>query len=88
MRVDVTLHRLCLTRSRNEAKVACESGAVLVEGKPAKASQLLAPGQAVTLRYPRRLLEFRLLELPQKSTSKQLARTMYEIVRDERLAEG
>jgi ribosomal 50S subunit-recycling heat shock protein len=85
--VDIALHRLCLTRSRNEAKVACDAGAVLVDGKPAKASQLLAPGQVVVVRYPRRLLELRLLQLPPKSTSKQLARTMYEVIRDEHLSE-
>ena len=27
LRVDVLLHRLCLTKSRSEAKAACESGA-------------------------------------------------------------
>lgn len=85
LRVDVALHRLCLTRSRNEAKVACEAGAVLVHGRPARASQTLAAGDAVTLRLGSRLLEIRIRELPGKSVSKKLAREMYEVVRDERV---
>ena len=84
MRLDVTLHKLCLTRSRNEAKVACEAGAVAVDGKPAKPSQTLSPGQVVTLRYAHRLLEIRILSLPGKSVSKKAARELYEVLRDER----
>jgi ribosomal 50S subunit-recycling heat shock protein len=88
VRLDVTLHRLCLTRSRTEAKHACEAGAVHVDGRPAKASQLVEPGQAVRLRFTHRLLEVRILELPGKSVSKKQAREMYEVVRDERLPDS
>jgi ribosomal 50S subunit-recycling heat shock protein len=82
--LDVALHRLCLTRSRNEAKTACEAGAVRVDGKPAKPSQTLSPGQLVTIRYAQRLLEVKLLDLPPRSVSKKAARDLYEVVRDER----
>jgi ribosomal 50S subunit-recycling heat shock protein len=86
MRLDVILHRLCLTRSRSEAKTACEAGAVLVEGKPARPSQTISPGNLVTLRFTHRLLEVRVLEVPQKNVSKKAARDMYEIVKDERVS--
>ena len=85
MRLDVALNRLCLTRSRSEAKNACEAGAILVEGRPAKASQTLAVGDQITLRFTSRLLVVKLLELPQKSISKKQAREMYDVVRDERI---
>jgi ribosomal 50S subunit-recycling heat shock protein len=85
-RLDVVLNRLCLTRSRSEAKTACDAGAVFVDGRPAKPSQPLAPGECVTLRYANRLLELRLIELPAKSISKKAARELYEIVRDEPVA--
>jgi ribosomal 50S subunit-recycling heat shock protein len=86
-RLDVTLNRLCLTRSRSEAKVACEAGAVLVDGRAAKPSQSIAPGQIVQLRFARRLLEVKVREVPSKGVSKKAAREMYDIVRDERLGE-
>jgi ribosomal 50S subunit-recycling heat shock protein len=83
LRLDVLLHRLCVTRSRSEAKNACDSGAVLVGGRPAKASEAVGVGATVTIRFPRRLLELELAELPPKSTSKKSAKEMYRVVRDE-----
>lgn len=86
MRLDVALNRLCLTRSRSEAKNACDAGAVLISGREAKASQEVSPGDSIVLRFTNRLLEVKLLDLPQKSISKKNAREMYEIVRDERIS--
>ena len=83
LRIDVLLHRLCITRSRSEAKNACDSGAVSVQGHPAKASENVTVGQSVAIRFPRRLVEFELREIPPKSTSKQRAKEMYRVVRDE-----
>jgi len=81
-RLDVVLNRLCLTRSRSEAKAACEAGAVLVDGHPARPSQAVKPGQVVTLRFATRTLEVRVDALPPKSISKKAARELYEVLRD------
>lgn len=86
LRVDVVLHRLCLTRSRSEAKAACDAGAVRVGGKPARASQAVAVGDAVSIRFPHRTVEVVLEGLPDKSTSKKAARELYRVVREERHA--
>ncbi|CAN5477687.1 hypothetical protein BH24GEM3_BH24GEM3_02270 [soil metagenome] len=83
LRLDVLLHRLCITRSRSESKTACEAGAVNVGGVPAKASHLIAPGQRVAIRFPWRDLEIELLEIPGKSVSKRAARDLYRVLRDE-----
>jgi ribosomal 50S subunit-recycling heat shock protein len=83
LRLDVALHRLCLTRSRSEAKTACEAGAVTLEGRPARPSDAVAPGKRITVRYPQRTLEVELLALPGKSTSKAQARELYRVLRDE-----
>jgi ribosome-associated heat shock protein Hsp15 len=87
LRADVLLHRLCLTRSRNEARVACEAGAVLLNGHPARASDAVPPGACVEIRYPGRTLELELLDTPGKSTSRQAARELYRVLRDERVRE-
>jgi ribosomal 50S subunit-recycling heat shock protein len=84
LRVDVLLHRLCLTKSRSEAKAACEAGAVLLEGKPARASDAVPPGRKIEVRYPSRTLEVELLETPRKGTSKKAARELYRVLREER----
>jgi len=85
LRVDVLLHRLCLTRSRSEAKAACDSGAVLVDGKKAKASDAVPVGRRIEVRYPGRTLELELLQTPGKSTSRKAAKELYRVIREERV---
>ena len=87
LRVDVLLHRLCLTRSRSEAKAACEAGAVSLNGRRARPSDGALPGARIEVRYPARTLEVELVELPGKSVSKKAARELYRVLREERSAE-
>lgn len=87
LRADVLLHRLCLTKSRSEARAACESGAVWVDGKKARASDAVPPGRRIEVRYPSRTLELELLATPGKSTSKKQARELYRVLREERNAD-
>lgn len=88
LRVDVLLHRLCLARSRSEAKLACDAGAVAVDGIPAKASHLVSEGQRLAVRFPTRTLEVELLALPGKSVSKRAARDLYRVLREDRHERG
>lgn len=85
--MDVLLHRLCLTRSRNEAKTACDAGAVSLNGRQARAADAVLPGARVEVRWPARTLELELLDLPGKSVSKKAARELYRVLREERTAE-
>jgi ribosome-associated heat shock protein Hsp15 len=39
MRIDVLLNKLCIVKTRNIAKNACDKGVIIVNGKQAKASQ-------------------------------------------------
>lgn len=87
LRVDVLLHRLCLTKSRSEAKAACEAGAVRVDGRAARPSDTVPPGRTIEVRYPSRTLEVELLATPGKSTSKKQARELYRVLKDERTAD-
>jgi ribosomal 50S subunit-recycling heat shock protein len=84
LRVDLLLHRLCLTRSRSEAKAACDAGAVWINGKPARASHEAGAGDAIRVRFPATTLDIRVDVLPPKSTSKKAAREMYSVVGEER----
>lgn len=85
LRVDVLLDRLCLTRSRSEAKAACDAGAVVIDGEPAKASRAVGPGDHIAIAFPGSTMEIEVLSLPPKSTSKKTAREMYRVVREERV---
>ncbi|HEU0076042.1 MAG TPA: S4 domain-containing protein [Longimicrobiaceae bacterium] len=88
LRIDVLLHRLCLTRSRNEAKSACDAGAVSLNGKKARAADAVLPGARLEVRWPARTLEMELLELPGKSVSRKAARELYRVLREERTPES
>ena len=88
LRVDVLLHRLCLTKSRSEAKAACEAGAVWVDGKRARPSDAVPPGRRIEVRYPARTLEVELLATPGKSVSKKAARDLYRVLREERRSDA
>jgi ribosome-associated heat shock protein Hsp15 len=83
LRLDVLLHRLCLTRSRSEAKAACDAGAVLLDGAPAKASRAVVAGERITIRYPARTLVLEVDALPAKSTSRRAARELYRVLADQ-----
>lgn len=87
LRMDVLLHRLCLTRSRNEAKSACDAGAVSLNGKKARAADAVLPGARVEVRWPARTLEMELLELPGKNVSRKAAKELYRVLREERTEE-
>lgn len=87
LRIDVLLHRLCLTKSRNEAKSACDAGAVTLNGKKARAADTVLPGARIEIRWPARTLELELLESPGKSVSKKAAKELYRVLREERTAE-
>ena len=76
MRLDVWLHKVCLVKSRNQAKKGCQSGAILLEGQPVKESRSLRPGDS--LRLVDR--EIRVLELPEGNVPKKDAGRYYEEV--------
>jgi ribosomal 50S subunit-recycling heat shock protein len=83
VRVDLALKRLLLVKSRSEAKEACDVGAVFVNGKRAKASAEVHPGDLLRVDYAQRTLEVELLGDIGKSVSRARARELVRVVRDE-----
>ncbi len=87
-RIDVALNYLCLTRTRSEAKRGCEAGAILLDGRPAKPSDLVRPGATVTFLFRDRRLDVRIDQAPSRQASRKSAREMYQVLRDEPLSAG
>jgi ribosomal 50S subunit-recycling heat shock protein len=85
VRVDVALKRLLLVKSRVEGKEACDVGAVFINGKPAKASAEVAAGDRLRIDYARRTLEVELLGDIGRSVSRAQAKTLYRVLRDEKV---
>lgn len=84
MRVDLALKRLLLVKSRTEAKEACDVGAVWVNGKRVKPSVEVRPGDRLRVDYAHRTLEVELLGDVGKNVSRQQAKELYRVLRDER----
>ncbi|HXD24249.1 MAG TPA: S4 domain-containing protein [Gemmatimonadaceae bacterium] len=83
MRVDLALKRLLLVRSRTEGKEACDVGAVFINGRRARASAEVRPGDVVRVDYAHRTLEVELTGEITGNVSRERARTLYRVVRDE-----
>jgi ribosomal 50S subunit-recycling heat shock protein len=81
--VDLALKRLLLVRSRTEGKEACDVGAVFINGKRARASAEVRPGDRVRVDYARRTLEVEITCEITGNVSRERARTLYRVVRDE-----
>lgn len=86
MRIDVALKRLLLVKSRTEGKEACDVGSVFINGSPAKASAEVRPGDVIRVDYSRRTLEIELLAEAGKSVSREKAKSLYRVLRDEAVA--
>ncbi len=86
MRLDLALKRLLLVKSRSEGKEACDVGAVHVNGKPAKAAQEVRVGDRIRIDYANRTLEVELLADIGKNVSRADAKTLYRVLRDEKVS--
>lgn len=80
MRLDVWLHKVCLLKSRNQAKQGCQSGHILLDGQPVKESRELRGGEELTLRFPLRELRLRVLTIPAGNLAKRDAAGCYDLL--------
>lgn len=85
MRLDKFLTVARLVKQRARAKDMCDAGHVKIGGKSAKAGRDVSEGETVELTFPRRRLVLRVATVPAaKSVSKEAARTLYDVVDEER----
>ncbi len=83
MRIDQWLSKVCLLRSRSQAKKGCQSGQILLDGERVKESHELRPGQEITLTLPSKELRLRVLEIPGGNVAKRDADLYYELISEE-----
>lgn len=83
MRLDLFLKTSRLIKQRSLAKKACAAGLVEVDGEKAKPAREVREGQTICIKGPTRLLEVRVIKVPEGNISKSVAPSLYEIVRDE-----
>ncbi|MGH9321612.1 MAG: S4 domain-containing protein [Vicinamibacteria bacterium] len=73
-----------MVKRRSLAKELCDEGAILVNGRTARAGRELALGDEVTLNLRNRLLSVSVADLPAHSVSAAGARELYRVICDEK----
>ncbi len=85
MRLDKFLTVARLVKQRPLAKSMCDAGHVKIDGKSVKPSRNVTEGETVELTFPGRRLVVRVAAVPDaKSVPKDVARTLYDVLADER----
>lgn len=88
MRLDLFLKASRLCSRRTVAQKICEAGRVSINGRSAKSSHAVKPGDEIGVRSRDKLARIRVLSLPTtRQTSRNDARTLYEVLSQESLDE-
>ena len=77
MRLDKLLKVARLIKRRTVANEACDAGRVLVNGKTAKASVKVKPGDVIEIQFGTRTVKVEVLEL-QETTKKEEAKDLFK----------
>jgi len=80
MRIDMLLNKLCLTKSRSIAKIACDKGLVSLNGKTAKASTEVKEGDIIQLNLYGYEHQIRIEKIPQGNVAKKDATNYYTLL--------
>ena len=79
MRLDKFLKVSRLIKRRTVANEACDAGRVLVNGKTAKASVKVKPGDVVEIQFGTRTVKVEVLDL-QETTKKEEAKELFRYI--------
>jgi len=86
MRLDLFLKASRLCSRRTVAQKICEAGRVSINGSLAKSSHAVKKGDEIVIRSREKATSIRVLSLPTtRQTSRNDARTLYEVLGEETL---
>ncbi len=80
MRLDLYLKKVHIFKSRTQAHDACKKGRVSLNGKLAKGSQEIQPGDIVEIDFPGLYLKISVLEIPKGNVSKKDREKFYSVI--------
>lgn len=82
VRLDLFLKRCGILKRRKWAQEACERGMVFVDGRKAKPSTSVRPGQRVLLDLVDRTVELEVLDVPTEAPARKEREKYYRILRE------
>jgi ribosomal 50S subunit-recycling heat shock protein len=87
VRLDLFLKVSRLVKRRSLAKGACEGGRIKVDGRTAKASHQVRPGERIKISSPTMVVEVEIIEVPHGNVSRSRARELYRVLSQEKTDE-
>ncbi len=88
VRIDLLLKSLCLAKTRSQAHKGCDAGSVSVNGRTAKASTEVRPGDVVEIRHPRTVTAVEILEIPAGQVPRKDRDRYVRVIRETRIDAG
>jgi ribosomal 50S subunit-recycling heat shock protein len=89
LRLDLFLKASRLAGRRTLAQKLCEAGRVAINGKTARSSHAVKAGDQIRIQRHNTLITLRVLLVPTaRQTSRKDAGALYELIREESLAEN
>ncbi len=85
MRIDKFFKLSRIIKRRTEAKKACDSGSVMLNGKNAKAGDNVKPNDSIKIFFRHKILEIEVLETPIGNVSISHSSRLYRIVKEEKI---
>ena len=85
MRIDKLLNKLCLVKTRNIAKKACDKNLVKINGKTAKASASVVDDDLIEYELYGYYNKIKITEIPKINVPKAKAPEFYEILERSKL---
>jgi len=85
MRIDIVLNKLCIVKTRSIAKNACDKKAIILNDKPAKASNETNIGDIIQCNMFGFITTIRLIEIPEGNVAKKDVMKYYEIISREKV---
>jgi ribosomal 50S subunit-recycling heat shock protein len=82
MRLDKYLSTVKVLKSRTLVKLAADEGMIYLNGKKAKASSEIKPGDIIEIDIPRFYKKLKILRLPPKNLKKAEAPECYQLLED------
>jgi ribosome-associated heat shock protein Hsp15 len=85
VRIDLLLKALCLVKTRSQAHKGCEAGGISINGRKAKPSAEVRPGDVVEIRHPRAVTAVEILEIPAGQVSRKDRDRFFRVIRETRM---
>ncbi len=84
MRIDKFFKLSRIIKRRTEAKKACDNRCVIINGKAAKAGDIVKPSDKIEIHFRHKILEIEVLEIPEGNVSSSRSSQLYRILSEEK----